>query len=125
MDKIRITSQDGLKTIEMPRVKDVSVGATEVANKVTMASGKVVKDIIGYRATISASWDWVPADTIKALAVLLRGGGFFRVDYPAPSGDAFGIFEIQYPTMTVFGFKNGVAVWHDVKLSMTAQGVTR
>lgn len=125
MDKIRITSLDGLQTIEMPRVKDVSVGATEVANKVTMASGKVVKDMIGYRATVTAAWDWLPADTLSSLAVLLRSGGFFIVEYPAPGGDATGAFEIQYPTMSVFGFKNGIAVWHDVKLSMTAQEVTR
>lgn len=120
-----ISSLDGLQSIEMPRVKDVSVGATEVANRVTMASGKVVKDMIGYRTTVSAAWDWVPADKIKALAVLLHSGGFFRVDYPAPSGDASGVFEIQYPTMSVFSFKNGLAVWHDVKLSMTAQEVSR
>lgn len=106
-------------------MKDVSVGATEVANKVTMASGKVVKDMIGYRATVTATWDWLPADTLSSLAVLLRSGGFFVVDYPTPNGDATGTFEIQYPTMSIFGFKNGIAVWHDVKLSMTAQEVTR
>jgi len=124
MDKIRIASVDRSMSIEMPRVKDITVGATEVANTVTMASGKVVKDMIGYRTTLQATWDFVPVDTLTALAVLLRSGGFFYVEYPAPSGDASGMFEIEYPTMTIFAYKNGTAVWHDVKLKMTAQEVS-
>jgi len=124
MDKIRIASADRSMSIEMPRVKDITVGATEVANTVTMASGKVVKDMIGYRTTLQATWDFVPVDTLTALAVLLRSGGFFYVEYPAPTGDASGMFEIEYPTMTIFAYKNGTAVWHDVKLKMTAQEVS-
>lgn len=124
MDKIRIASADRAMSIEMPRVKDITVGATEVANTVTMASGKVVKDMIGYRTTLQATWDFVPVVTLTALAVLLRSGGFFYVEYPAPTGDASGMFEIEYPTMSIFAYKNGSAVWHDVKLKMTAQEVS-
>ena len=124
MDKIKISSADRSMSVEMPRIKDISVGATEVANTVTMASGKVVKDMIGYRATLQATWDYVPATTLTALATLLRSGGFFYVEYPAPTGDANGMFDIEYPSMTVFAYKNGVAVWHDVQLKMTAQEVS-
>jgi len=124
MDKIKISSADRSVAIEMPRIKDISVGAVEVANTVTMASGKVVKDMIGYRATVEAVWDFVPASKLTALAALLRSGGFFFVEYPSPTGDASGMFEIEYPSMTVFAYKGGVAVWHDVKLNMTAQEVT-
>ena len=87
MDKIRISAADRSVSVEMPRIKDITVGATEVANTVTMASGKVVKDMIGYRATIQATWDYVPVTTLTALATLLRSGGFFYVEYPAPTGD--------------------------------------
>lgn len=124
MDKIKITSADRSLSVEMPRIKEISVGAVEVANTVTMASGKVVKDMIGYRATLEAVWDFVPASKLTALATLLRSGGFFYVEYPAPTGDASGMFEIEYPSMTIFAYKNGVAVWHDVKLKMTAQEVS-
>lgn len=65
----------------MPRIRDISVGAKEVANVATMASGKVVKDVPGYRAELTAKWDWVPAVTLTALAALLRSGGFFYVEY--------------------------------------------
>ena len=124
MDKIRISSANLQTVVEMLRVKDIEVGAEEVANTVTMASGKVVKDVIGYRTTIKAKWDYVPVATLTALAVLLRQGGFFFVEYPSPAGDAFGMFEVEYPAMKVFQFKNGIAVWHDVELRMTAQEVT-
>ena len=124
MDKIRISAADRSVSVEMPRIKDISVGATEVANTVTMASGKVVKDMIGYRANIQATWDYVPVTTLTALATLLRSGGFFYVEYPAPTGDESGMFEIEYPSMSIFAYKNGVAVWHDVKLKMTGQEVS-
>ena len=124
MDKIKISSADRSVSVEMPHIKDITVGAAEVANTVTMASGKVVKDMIGYRATIQATWDYVPAAVLTALAALLRSGGFFYVEYPAPTGDASGMFEIEYPSMSIFAYKNGVAVWHDVKLKMTAQEVS-
>lgn len=123
MDKIKISSMDGLLSIELPRVKAVMVGASEVSKSVTMASGKVVKDMIGYRASLTAEWDWIPADTIITLVAMLKSGGFFYVEYPSPQGDASGVFEIGYPSMKIFAFKNGVPVWHGVKLPMTAQEV--
>ena len=125
MDKIKIASADRSMSVEMPRVKDVVVGAVEVANTVTMASGKVVKDMIGYRATVEAAWDYLPVATLTALATLLRSGGFFYIEYPSPTGVEKGMFEIQYPSMSVFAYKNGEAVWHDVKLKMTAQEVSK
>lgn len=124
MDKIKIYSLDKQTAIEMPRVKDITVGAEEVANTVTMASGKVVKDMIGYRTTLKAGWDYVPANIIAKLSVLLRTGSFFYVEYPAPTGADKGTFSISFPDMKVFCFKDGVAVWHDVTLKMTAQEVS-
>lgn len=124
MDKIKIYSLDRASCIELPRIKDIQVGAEEVANTVKMASGKVVKDMIGYRSTVKAAWDYIPASALSALAVLLRSGGFFFVEYPSPTGDASGVFEIDYPTMSVFSYKNGIAVWHDVTLKMTAREVS-
>ena len=125
MDKIKIYTTDMSDHVELPRVKAVQVGAAEVSNTVTMASGKVVKDMIGYRPTVQATWDYIPADTIIALTTLLRGGGFFFVEYPSPNGVATGVFEIAYPTLSIFAFKDGVAVWHKVQLKMTAQEVVR
>lgn len=46
------------------------------------------------------------------------------MEYPAPTGDANGNFEVDFPEMKIFSFKQGVAVWHDVTLKMTAQEVS-
>ncbi len=123
MDKITVYNSGKTSSVILPRTKDISVGAQPVSKSVTMASGKVVKDVIGYRVSIKASWDYIPADTVASLIGILRSNGFNFVEYPSPSGDASGYFEIEYPTMSVFGFKNGIAVWHDVTLSMSAQEV--
>ncbi len=114
MDKIKIYSRDKTASVTMPRTKRITVGAREISKSTTMASGKFVKDIIGYRTGITAYWDYVPASAVASLIGILRGNGFFFVEYPSPAGDASGSFEIEYPTMSVFGFKNSVAVWHDV-----------
>ena len=125
MDKITIATNDRSMSITLPRVRDVKVGAEEVCNTVKMASGKLVKDMIGHRPIITASWDYVPAAMLQQLAVMLRRDGFFFVQYPSPEGDAAGTFEIEYPEMSVFRYKDGIAVWHDVTLKMTSREVIR
>ena len=107
----------------MPRIKDVKVGAKEVANTITMASGKVVKDVLGYRQTVVATWDYVPAASIVALLALLKNNAFVYVEYPSPEGTSSGVFEVAYPTLEVFAYKDGVAAWHNVQLSMSGQEV--
>ena len=124
MDKITIYSSDKSHSVTLPRVRDIEVGAEEESKTVTMASGKTVKDILGYRAKVTAVWDWIPADLVTELLNLLKTGAFLCVESPAPSGNGAGFFSIEYPTLSVFCYKNSVPVWHDMTLSMTAQEVT-
>ena len=96
----QITISNGAATITMPRIKKITVGGAEVAKEVTMASGKMVKDVIGHRAVVSAEWDYVPAATMAALINLLRAGGYFTVGYPDPDGtdheaDFFNLYSIS------------------------------
>lgn len=121
MDKIKI-SKNGI-TIEMPRVR-ITIGGEEVTNEITMASGKKVKEMIGFRAVIKGEWDWLPAKTIADLHALLRQGGYFQVEYPDPAiGDAIGMFGVSYPETKVFKFNGTEPRWHGVSLTMTAQEV--
>lgn len=101
----------------------ISVGGEEVAKEITMASGKLVKEMIGHRAVIRAEWDWLPAQTITNLHALLRQGGYFQVEYPDPTGDKSGMFSISYPETKVFKFNGTEPRWHGVSLTMTAQEV--
>ncbi len=120
----RITISNGIATITMPKVRVVSVGGESVYSEVEMASGRKVRDIVGFRPAVSAKWDWVPASTMAALHAMLRSGEYLFVEYPDPvEGDASGYFDVNYPTSETFQFVDGEARWHNVSLTMTAQGV--
>ncbi len=123
LDRIIIYNYDKTEKIVMPKTKDVSVGADEVSKKTTMASSKIVKDIIGFRANVSASWDYVPAVDITRLIHFIMSGSFLWVEYPAPTGCKSGYFDIEYPSCDIFCYKKGRAVWHNVSIKMTAQEV--
>lgn len=121
LEKLKI-SKNGT-TIEMPRVR-ITVGGEEVSNEITMASGKMVKEMIGHRIVVKGEWDWLPAQTITNLHRLLRQGGYFKVDYPDPViGDSSGMFSISYPETKVFKFYGTEPRWHAVSLIMKAQEV--
>ena len=108
----------------MPRTRSLTVGAEEVARTAKMASGRVVKDIVGARITLHAEWNWLPAETITQIHALLRKGGFFEVEYPDPElGQSVGMFEISMPTSGVFKFEGGTPRWKDVSLDLSAQEV--
>lgn len=120
----QITISDGVTTVTMPKIKKITVGGSEVAKEITMASGKMVKDVIGHRTVIDAEWDYVPAATITALVTMLRAGGYFTVSYPDPDGTyKSGFFSINYPKNKIFKFVDGIPMWHGVSLTMTAQEV--
>lgn len=123
MDHIVISSPGGGERIEMPRTRELSLAPKEECKEITMAGGKMVKEIIGIRQTITATWDWVPADTIARLCALLNGGGYFRVEYPAPEGDQAELCSITPPAPRVFRYREGEARWHDITLTMTGQEV--
>lgn len=123
MDKIAITK--GTARMEMPRIRKITVGGEEVCKEIAMANGKLVKEMIGFRTVVTAEWDWLPANTIKDLHMLLRQGGYFYVEYPDPAtGEGFGMFSISYPETKIFKFNGVEPCWHEVKLTMTAQEVT-
>ena len=119
-----ITIRKGSTEVTLPKVKGIIISADEVSKKTIMASGKIVKDVIGTRPTIYGKWDYIPAGVMVELMRLLRGGGFFEVEYPDPSGPASGIFEIEIPSPGVFQYVNSIPVWHNITLKMMSQEVT-
>lgn len=124
MTQIKIS--DGVTTITMPRTRNVSDAGAVEYREITMAGGKTVREMIGFRPGFSYTWDYVPADTVRALADLLRTGKFLTVEYFDLDGnDKIGVFSVSYPAPKVFAFRNGVAVWHDFTLTIKAQEVVR
>lgn len=110
--------------IEMPRVKTIEIGGSYESKEATMASGKTVRDIIGWRAEISATWEWVPAGLLSQLLPIARAGAFVEIQYPDSIGvDASGMFSIEIGNQKIFKFVNGVPMWYNVELTATAQEV--
>ena len=111
--------------ISMPKTRTLQVGGEYVSKEKTMASGKMVRDILGWRMTISASWDWVPAEILSQLVQKARSGTFLTIQYPDSTGqDATGIFSVDIGNQRVFRFVNGAPYWYSVTLTATAQEVT-
>ena len=67
MDRITISSPDRAVEIIMPRVRAVTLGGEEVATEKAMASGRLVKEVKGFRATTRAEVE-------QALAAALDAG---------------------------------------------------
>ena len=111
--------------IEMPRTKSLEVGGAYEAVETTMASGKGVRDIIGWRPELTATWEWVPVGLLAQLVPLARSGGFVEITYPDSTGDTeTGNFTIEIGAQKIFKFVNGNPMWYNVELTATAQEVT-
>lgn len=111
-------------SIEMPRTKSLEIGGTYECKEATMASGKVVRDVIGWRVELSATWEWVPAGLLAQLVPLARSGEFVEIQYPDSDGsDTSGMFTIEIGNQKIFKFVNGAPMWYNVELTATAQEV--
>lgn len=120
-----ITISNGMTTITMPRTRQVQEAGELVYTEKPMASGKLVRDVNGFRAGYTYTWDYVPAATITALVTMLRSGGYFTVNYFDVDGtDKSGLFAVDYPKFELFTFRKGVAMWHNCTLTIKAQGVS-
>lgn len=111
--------------IEMPRTKSIEIGGEYESKETTMASGKIVRDVIGWRTELTAEWEWVPAGLLTQLVPIARSGEFVTIQYPDSTGsDASGVFSIEIGEQKVFKFVNGAPMWYNVELTATAQEVT-
>lgn len=110
--------------IEMPRTKTIEIGGEYESKETTMASGKIVRDVIGWRTELTAEWEWVPAGLLAQLVPIARSGEFVTIQYPDSIGtDTSGVFSIEIGEQKVFKFVNGVPMWYNVQLTATAQEV--
>ncbi len=117
----QITISNGKTSVTMPITrKVVDDGKTEYKEK-TMASGKKVRDIIGFRKGFTYEWDYIPSETINSLMSLLRTAEALTVSYFDVDGtEGSALFYVSYPNLGVFAFRNDVPIWHDCKLTISA-----
>jgi len=111
--------------VSMPRTRKLEIGGEYVSKEAIMASGKIVRDVIGWRTVLAADWEWVPADTLIQIIQLARAGGFIEIAYPDSTGqDMTALFSIEIGNQKIFKFNNGVPFWYNVQLTATAQEVS-
>lgn len=108
----------------MPRTRSLEVGGEDVTKEAVMASGRMVQDSIGWRKQLTASWEWIPMETLAALTALVRGGSFVEIHYPDPvEGACSGLFKLKIGSAKIFRFVDGQPRWYNVELDAQAQEV--
>lgn len=110
--------------IAMPRTRSLTIGGDYEAKESTMASGKVVRDVVGWRVKLQADWEWLPAGVLAQIVVAARSGGFIEIRYPDSTGaDTAGLFSIEIGSQKIFKFVDGAPYWYNVSLTASAQEV--
>ena len=122
---MNITISDGTTTITMPMTKSVTDAGSVETKETKMAGGRITRKVIGFRPGFKYIYDYIPVATITALSALLRTGEFLTVTYfDTDSTAKSGTFSISYPAPTLFAYIDGVAVFHNFELTITAQEVS-
>lgn len=103
-----------------------TISAKSENKEITMASGKIVQDIIGTRKTIKAKFAYLPAEDLANLASALRSNKFYDVTFQDIDNSIITKkFKIDPIKPTVFKYIGDTAMWVDIELNMTAQEVDR
>lgn len=109
----------------MPVTRSIEIDGEYESKETTMASGRLVRDIIGWRVKLTADWEWVPDGLLAQLVPIARSGRFVEILYPDSTGkDTSGIFSIEIGPQKIFKFRDGEPYWYNVQLTATAQEVT-
>lgn len=111
--------------IAMPSTTSLEISGEIEAKDVTMASGKIVRDVIGWRTKLTAKWEWLPVGVLSQVVSVARSGGFASITYPDPSGITITAnFQIEIGSQKIFRFVSCSPYWYNVDLVALAQEVT-
>ena len=114
----KITVFDGEDTIELASKIEYPLGGEEVSKKAEMASGKIVKDVVGYRDVLEIPVGYLGVETMAILRDMIRrNDGFLNISYPTPGGAITGEFVVEDPKGKIIDYDDdGKAVWLDITL---------
>lgn len=117
-----IILSDGTDTITLLSDLVFDLHAEEISKTATMASGRLVKDIVGYKDVLEIPVGYLSLpDMSKLKSMINRSKGLIEISYPTPTGDVTKQFLVEQPTYTTFAYDdNGVSVWKGVTISATA-----
>lgn len=116
-DHIIITN--GTDTLHLLPGIEFDIAPVEVVEIAVMASGREVKDYIGYRNVLNVPTGWLSADDLAKLKRMILASHVLTVTYPTPEGDAVGEFSMPIPAMRAFKYGSDGSVWYGVTLTMS------
>lgn len=113
---------DNVDTITLLRDLEIDVTPKEISKMETMASGREVKDVVGYKPELDIPVGYLSLeDVAKLKAMIERNFGLLTISYPSPDGDKTAQFMVNAPTYTTFDYDDeGVAIWKGVTIKATA-----
>lgn len=113
---------DGLDTITLLNDLVFELSPEEISKIETMASGRLVKDIVGYKDVLKIPVGYLSVtDMSKLRDMIKRNKGLLEISYPSPTGDMVGQFLVEQPTYTTFAYdEDGVSVWKGVTINATS-----
>ena len=121
-----IIISDGVNSVELLNDLVYEIEYKELNKKKIMASGKIKKEIIGYRPVLTIPTGYVKLNDLRKLKSMILTGKFLTVTYPGVDGDRTALFDIEPPLFKSFKYdEDGVTVWYGVTLTCNAQEVER
>ena len=117
-----IVLSDGIDTITLLSDLVFELRPLEISKIATMASGREVKDIVGYKDVLEIPVGYLSLDNMTTLRTMInRNKGLLSISYPTPTGDQIGQFLVEQPAYTPFTYdENGVSVWKGVTIRATS-----
>lgn len=114
----RINISDGEDTLSLLSDIEFTLGGEEVNKIETMASGRIVKDVIGYRDVLEIPIGYLSLEDMALLRDMIRrNDGFLDISYQTPNGDITNNFVVEEPQYKAVKYNdNGVIVWLDVTI---------
>ena len=116
-DHIIITN--GTDTLRLLSGIEFNITPVEVVETAVMASGREVRDYIGYRNVLEIPTGWLSAEDLATLKRMILATHVLTVTYPTPEGDAVGEFSVPLPVMRAFRYGPDGSVWYGVTLEMS------
>ena len=115
---------DGVYTVELRNDLVYEIEYEEVGTTKKMASGKIVKDVVGFRPVLNIPTGYVALNDIQTLKRMINSGKFLQITYPGIEGDETRLFAVSPPVFKSFKYgEDGVSIWYGVTLVCQAQEV--
>ena len=103
------------------------LSSEEISKTATMASGRTVKDIIGYKNVLNIPVGYLSLENVALLRKMIdRNAGVLTISYPTPNGDKTNLFSVEPPTYATFDYDDsGVAIWKGVTIKASTMEVVK